>query len=106
MNQTSKIQEQKQLLNYIKNFLNEIEFYEENFASFKKRKDKFSLKIGYELNENTLNVIWKVQNLDNKKYDLSSFKKEIIDADCFYAGEKLSILKRLELLEKALKGDE
>lgn len=46
MNQTSKIQEQKQLLNYIKNFLNEIEFYEENFASFKKRKDKFSLKIG------------------------------------------------------------
>lgn len=38
-----------------------------NEETLNKYPFKFSLKIGYELNENTLNVIWKVQNLDNKK---------------------------------------
>lgn len=38
-----------------------------NEETLNKYPFKFSLKIGYELKENNLNVIWKVQNLDNKK---------------------------------------
>lgn len=38
-----------------------------NEETLNKYPFKFSLKIGYELNENNLKVMWKVQNLDNKK---------------------------------------
>ena len=43
------------------------------------------------------------EQIYNKYYDLSTFVEEIMEADCFYKGEKLSLLKRMDYLQAVLK---
>ena len=43
------------------------------------------------------------EQIYNKNYDLSTFIGEIMEADCFYKGEKLSLLTRMDYLQAVLK---
>lgn len=79
---------------------------DKSLVAFKRhfRRFKESEKMMCKKPNTDMNFYYRLyEQIYNKNYDLSTFIGEIMEADCFYKGEKLSLLKRMDYLQTVLK---